>query len=134
MTEQGWTRLALAAAALGVVEVVLLVALGVAPGPPATLPQRRLPVATSDTPPSEPADADPEELRAGMKALDAILATRLEREARARGLDPAALMPAREVRDAGVAAGDPGSDAGARLIAAWTDAFAKVGAPLGGYQ
>jgi hypothetical protein len=123
MSEQAWSRLAVAAMVLLAAQIALLGALWAVPLPPAELPRRASPVRLADAAPAPAEGADPETLRAGRKALDAILADRLTREATARGRDPAALLPPPEVRRAAVDA----PDGEARLLAAYDAAFAALG-------
>lgn len=126
MNRQDWRRLGWAASGLMIVNLGLLGALWLAPLPPRTLPNPAPLTPASVSAPAAQPPAPAAASAAELAALDAVLAGRLEQVAQAQGVEPAAVMPAAELRQAATAAVDPYSAEVQALLAAYAQAFAAL--------
>ena len=129
--DRRWWWILVAAALLGLAELGVLGVLLCLPAAPESLPDPGL----AKPPPAHAAAQQAPEVTAqvlgqGMKALDAILARRVELAAEERGLDPAQLLPSAERRAAALEAGDPQSEAGVALVEAYRSVFEELGIVL----
>ncbi len=124
-----WRWILRIAAGVAIAELCLLLGLWLLPGPPEALPDPDLappPPRNSAANQGQQAQGDASQ---GWVALDAILARRLELAAQQRGLDPAPLLPAAELRAAALAAPQPDSAAVQELLAAYRQSYAQLGLP-----